>query len=75
METTMRHPVPICATVSRRTGEIRFQWADDQEAQLLFGRIMNRIDRRAREADGMAAGLPGRAQDPRCGSIPQAMQE
>ena len=45
MEMNMKHPVPICATVSRKTGEIRIEWADDRETQIRFGRIMNRISR------------------------------
>ena len=45
MEINMAHPVPICATVSRKTGEIRIEWADDREGQIRFGRIMNRIIR------------------------------
>lgn len=47
MEASMRHPVPIGATVSRRTGEVKIQWGDDREAQLLFGKIMNGISRSA----------------------------
>lgn len=42
---TMEHPVPICATVSRKTGEITFEFIDDLETQIQFGRIMNRISR------------------------------
>ena len=47
MEMIMAHPVPICATVSRKTGEVRIEWADDLETQIRFGKIMNRIDRLA----------------------------
>lgn len=47
MEMNMAHPVPICATVSRRTGEVRIQWADDKTGQIRFGKIMNQIDRLA----------------------------
>ena len=45
MEMNMAHPVPICATVSRRTGEVRIEWVDDRETQIRFGRIMNQISR------------------------------
>lgn len=40
-------PVPVCATVSRKTGEIRFEYARDGETTVRFGRIMNRIGREA----------------------------
>lgn len=39
----MNHPVPVCCTVSRSTGEIRIEWTDSQEEQKRFGQIMNRI--------------------------------
>ena len=45
MEMNMAHPVPICATVSRRTGEVRIEWADDLNTQIQFGKIMNRLNR------------------------------
>lgn len=45
MEMNMAHPVPICATVSRKTGEVRIEWADDMETQIRFGKIMNRLNR------------------------------
>ena len=45
MEMNMKHPVPICATVSRKTGEIRIEWADDRDTQIRFGKIMNRLNR------------------------------
>lgn len=45
MEMNMKHPVPICATVSRKTGEVRIEWADDRETQIRFGKIMNRLNR------------------------------
>ena len=45
MEMNMAHPVPICATVSRKTGEIRIEWADDRDTQIRFGKIMNRLSR------------------------------
>ena len=38
-------PVPICATVSRKTGEIRFEYSDDFMDQVRFGRVMNRLSR------------------------------
>ena len=58
MEKRATVPVPICATVSRRTGEIRFGYSDDYMDQVRFGKVMNRISRiqdaweddRAREA-------------------------
>ena len=40
-------PVPVCATVSRKTGEIRFEYVRDGETTVRFGRIMNRIGREA----------------------------
>ena len=45
MEMNMKHPVPICATVSRKTGAVRIEWADDREKQIRFGEIMNRLNR------------------------------
>lgn len=47
MTETMKHPVPICATVSRKTGKITFEYIDDLQAQIRFGKIMNRINRLA----------------------------
>ena len=38
-------PVPICATVSRETGEIRFEYSEDSMDQLRFGQVMNRLNR------------------------------
>ena len=38
-------PVPICATVSRTTGEIRFEYSEDIMDQVRFGQIMNRLNR------------------------------
>ena len=38
-------PVPICATVSRKTGEIRFEYSMDGADQVRFGQVMNRISR------------------------------
>lgn len=40
-------PVPICATVSRATGEIRFEYSEDIMDQLRFGQVMNRLNRLA----------------------------
>lgn len=40
-------PVPICATVSRTTGEIRFEYSEDIMDQLRFGQVMNRLNRLA----------------------------
>lgn len=38
-------PVPICATVSRATGKIRFEYSEDVMDQLRFGQVMNQIER------------------------------
>lgn len=38
-------PVPICATVSRKTGEIRFETSTEYMDQVRFGQAMNRISR------------------------------
>lgn len=40
-------PVPICATVSRKTGEIRFEYSQQGADQVRFGQIMNRLNRLA----------------------------
>ena len=40
-------PVPIAATVSRETGEIRFEYSMDGGDQVRFGRTMNWISRLA----------------------------
>ena len=37
--------VPIAATVSRKTGEIRFEYSYDFMDQVRFGQVMNRISR------------------------------
>lgn len=68
MEMNMAHPVPICATVSRRTGEVRIEWADDRETQIRFGRIMNQLNRIAeawmdRDAKAEAEAAAARRQD------------
>lgn len=47
MERKASMPVPIAATVSRTTGEIRFEYSEDFMTQVRFGRIMNRISRDA----------------------------
>ena len=38
-------PVPICATVSRKTGEIRFEYSREYMDQVRFGQVMNRLSR------------------------------
>ena len=38
-------PVPICATVSRETGEIRFEYSEDIMDQIRFGEVMNMLNR------------------------------
>lgn len=40
-------PVPICATVSRATGEIRWEYSREIMDQVRFGQIMNRLNRMA----------------------------
>ena len=45
MERKATMPVPICATVSRKTGEIRFEYSDDYMDQVRFGQTMIRIAR------------------------------
>jgi len=37
--------VPICASVSRKTGEIRFEYSRDEQDVIRFGRVMNRLSR------------------------------
>ena len=37
--------VPIAATVSRKTGEIRFEYSYDFMDQVRFGQVMNKISR------------------------------
>ena len=39
----MKYPVPICATVSRTTGEIKFQWEDNEDDFRKMGEIMLKI--------------------------------
>jgi len=51
----MEHPVPICATVSRKTGEITIEYIDDLETQIRFGKVMNRINRLAEAYMDVAA--------------------
>lgn len=45
VELNMKHPAPIGATVSRKTGEIRIKWADDIGIQRRFGRAMEQLGR------------------------------
>lgn len=45
MELKMRHPAPIGATVSRKTGEVHIRWADDPETQRKFGEAVQRMSR------------------------------
>ena len=68
MEMNMAHPVPICATVSRKTGEIRIEWADSHEGQIRFGKIMNKLNRIVeawmdRDAKAEAEAAEARRQD------------
>jgi hypothetical protein len=41
----MQYPVPVCATVSRSTGEITVEIIDDFDACRRFGEILLRIGR------------------------------
>ena len=66
MEMNMKHPVPICATVSRKTGEIRIEWADDRDGQIRFGKIMNRLNRIAERYMDMDAKAEAEAAAARC---------
>lgn len=45
MERKATMPVPIFATVSRKTGEIRFTYSDDYMDQVRFGQVMNKLSR------------------------------
>lgn len=45
MEKTATMPVPIFATVSRKTGEITFGYSNDYMDQVRFGQVMNRLSR------------------------------
>ena len=69
MEMNMKHPVPICATVSRKTGEIRIEWADDQDGQIRFGKIMNRLNRIAERYMDMDAKAEAEAAAARCQDV------
>lgn len=44
MKNAINHPVPICATVSRKTGKVRIEWSESKEEQIRFGSVMNRIN-------------------------------
>ena len=69
MEMNMKHPVPICATVSRKTGEIRIEWADDRDGQIRFGKIMNRLNRIAERYMDMDAKAEAEAAAVRCQDV------
>ena len=69
MEMNMKHPVPICATVSRKTGEIRIEWADDRDGQIRFGKIMNRLNRIAERYMDMDATAEAEAAAARCQDV------
>lgn len=69
MEMNMKHPVPICATVSRKTGEIRIEWADDRDGQIRFGKIMNRLNRIAERYMDMDAKAEAEAAAARCQDV------
>ena len=69
MEMKMKHPVPICATVSRKTGEIRIEWADDRDGQIRFGKIMNRLNRIAERYMDMDAKAEAEAAAARCQDV------
>lgn len=55
MERKASMPVPISATVSRKTGEIRFEYSDGYMDQVRFGQIMNRIGKDAEWFSDQAA--------------------
>lgn len=40
-----KHLVPVCATISRTTGEIRIDWAENEASFRKFGEIMLKIGR------------------------------
>ena len=69
MEMNMKHPVPICATVSRKTGEIQIEWADDRDGQIRFGKIMNRLNRIAERYMDMDAKAEAEAAAARCQDV------
>ena len=69
MEMNMKHPVPICATVSRKTGEVRIEWADDRDGQIRFGKIMNRLNRIAERYMDMDAKAEAEAAVARCQDV------
>ena len=80
MKKAINHPVPICATVSRKTGEVHIEWTDNREEQIRFGSVLNRINATAaRYADeaAMAAcqgGKRGRGVNALAsGAIPDAL--
>ena len=54
----MKHPVPVFATVSRKTGEIAIGWNDDEKSQELFGRILTKYVRDSRRDAGTEADRP-----------------
>ena len=69
MEMNMKHPVPICATVSRKTGEIRIEWADDRDGQIRFGKIINRLNRITERYMDMDAKAEAEAAAARCQDV------
>ena len=69
MEMNMAHPVPICATVSRKTGEIRIEWADNHEGQIRFGKIMNQLNRIAEAWMDMDVKAEAEAAAARCQDV------
>ena len=80
MERKANMPVPIGATVSRKTGKIRFKYSDDYMDQVRYGQTLNRIARiqnafadasaKAEYTGGGAALRVGHARG--SGSIPDA---
>ena len=51
----LEHPVPVFATVSRKTGEINIGWNDDEKSQELFGRILTKYVTDSRRDAGTEA--------------------
>ena len=47
-------PVPVFATVSRKTGEIAFGYSRDRGDELRFGQVMNRIGEMALCEDALS---------------------
>lgn len=58
--------VPICATVSRETGEIRFEYSRDEQDVIRFGRVMTKLGKiyaQGREQETGADAIRGAASE------------